>query len=61
MLLVRSDSYASSQEAAFGARLDRIEKKLLALTPTPRQGRQHCRVEGPLKEKVYATEGRKSG
>lgn len=54
VLVVRSDSYANSQAAAFGARLDRIENKLLALTPAARQGRKQYRQEAPLKEKVQA-------
>lgn len=52
VLVVRSDSYASSQEAAFESRLDGTKGKLLALTPAPRQGRKQYSQEAPLKEKI---------
>ncbi|MGB0384177.1 MAG: IS1634 family transposase [Ardenticatenaceae bacterium] len=52
VLVVRSDSYANSQIKLFERRLDRAEKKLLALTPQPKRGSRQYRELEPLQTKV---------
>ncbi|MGB0386843.1 MAG: IS1634 family transposase, partial [Ardenticatenaceae bacterium] len=52
VLVVRSDSYASSQIKLFERRLLRAERDLLALTPQPKRGcRQYSELE-PLQNKI---------
>jgi transposase len=53
VLVVRSETYASSQIKLFKRRIKRAEKELLALTPQPKRGcRQYCESE-PLQIKIY--------